>query len=1036
MVTLRSLSPVALLVCLALAGSLPAQSPSRPHRFQEFPAAEPLRIFDAALGDPGAIWVAAEQGVFRFDGVRYHRLASYPFARASFVSAAVGHVWAGGAAGLAHFANGQWQVIHRHPVTAWQRTPAGFWAVSESKLELRAARGETLATHPAPSPETLVALHRDRLWFLRAQQLCSVPAGGPGALSCQVLSAVDDGARPSALRDDNRLLSLSSGDPVRSQLLARLVPHRQSRGFLAGPLFSPAGRAWWIQPEAPPAAVPSWTAQPMSDSCELFVDEFSRWICADNRLALSRRDESWEVWTDRTAPGAKAFFAASHSGRPAAGPMLSFGRNGLSRLDPSSRQWVRLPNLPLLDVRAVLDDGFGGYWLATMQRGLLRVDATGTPREQFHPCRSIDTYRLLVRDSAGRIWVGGKDPGCFFELRGRPGAWSFLPQTLPGNNLQAVALAEDPDHQLWMGYEVGILRQNAQGQWQPVRTSSPVDLIRDLVFASRDVLWVAHRVSGSFTRLERDGDLWRAVPFDTNSYPGDTYFLRRDSRGWVWRGADDAVWVSRPGRTKPEDWLRLDRRSGVPLGSPNLGGFWEDSAGFVWLAGVEGVLRLKPDPSWFQAPSAAPILARAAILGQDPGQDPGQEWFGPDSIPREFPAGVARIAFEWSTLAASPFRPTPVQFRWSPGAPWQPAPDARVVLNQPGEGNYTLEAAFTGDGQPPVAVFTFRIAPAAAPWRGWLLPAGAVTVPLLWFGWQRREWLRYRLGKLVYLAKARGDILLPTARSLTGQLLLCRYQVDELHAHGGFANIYRARDTQNPNVPIALKVLDRTSSEGDEPRRRFAQEVAALSSLEHPHIPPLLDSFVTPSGEPVLVLPFYPGPSLRDLLRHQTPLAPARVALLASQIGHALLTLHRKGLVHRDIKPDNILFRDAAHAMLIDFGAATSRGAVGQVEQTGTITGSLHYLAPERLLGQFSPASDLFALAVVLLECLTGLRPAQLPVAPQDPGFPASVARWIDSSTAQTLMEALRHQPDRRPADWEPWLDRLVTLLEAANSSR
>jgi tRNA A-37 threonylcarbamoyl transferase component Bud32 len=1079
MVTLRSLSPVALLVCLALAASLPAQSPSRPHWFQEFPATEPLRIFDAAIGDPGVVWVAAEQGIFRFDGVRYHRLASHPFPKATFLYAAVGHVWVGGAAGLAHFANGSWRMIHRQPVTAWQRTAGGFWSVNDNQLTLRSANGEVVAVHPAPSPATALALRRDRLWFLRARQLCSVPADGRGPLVCQAQSmAIDDG-------------------PTRP-LLPRITSSQRSTTLLADLLFSPAGRPWWIRPDPPPPGVASWTAQPISDTCELFVDESSRWICADDRLALSRRDEAWESWSDRPAPGIKAFWSDPRPGSHAGRPLLGFGRNGVSRFAPSSRRWVRLPNLPVLDVRAMLDDGFGGYWLATMQRGLLRVDARGAPLEQLHPCHSLDTYRLLVRDSSGRVWIGGKDPGCFFELRGRPGAWSLLPQTLPGNNLQAVALAEDPNQQLWVGYEDGLARRDAQGQWQPVVTTPPVGLVRELLITSRDVLWVAHRRSGSFTRLERTGDGWRATPHEVSDQPGDTYFLRRDSRGWLWRGTDGAVWVSRTGPDQPQsaeaeaspksaqagparhqrarnapllpgpsesvvrdssesaqaaparhqgakdspllpgpsesvvrvssdDWIRLDKRSGVPFGEANLGGFHEDAAGFVWLAGVEGIVRIKPDPSWFLAPSAAPLLARVAI--------PGREWLDAGSMPREFPAGVSRITFEWSTLRASPFRSVPIRFRWAPDGPWQSAPDARAVLDQPAAGSYTLEAVFTGEGQPPVAEFSFRVTRGASNLPGWLPGAAAATLPLLWWGWRRREWVRYRLSKLFYLAKVRGYKLLPSDGSLTGRVLLSRYSVGELHAQGGFARVYRASDSENPHQPIVLKVLSRTDANHDELRRRFSQEVAALSSVSHPHIPPLLDSFVTSTGEPALVLPFYAGPSLRDLLRLQGPLAPARVALLAEQIGQALLAFHAKGFIHRDVKPDNILYRDPDHVMLLDFGAATSRGAVGEVEHTGTITGSLHYLAPERLLGQYSPASDLFALAVVLLECLSGQRPAQLAVAPQDPAFPSSVATWMNPAIAEALMEALRHQPDRRPADFASWLHRLVTLLRAANSS-
>ncbi len=1019
--SLRRLPILTLIAFIGLPLAVLAQLPSRSHLFRQYASSEPLRILDAATDETGMVWLAERTGVFRFDGLRYLRIAGYPFPQASFIATHAGSVWAGAEAGITQLRNGRWDVLSRTPIVSWQRTPRGFWAATKTKLELRDWNGIVLKSLPAPSPQTKLALSRDRLWFLRGPQICSLPADGAGEMACEMNPISGPSTR--AFRDGQRTLWAIALDRVTT-----VGPNHSARSYdfafgQSNPFLAPSGRVWWVRPLPPPPAVPNWQANPLSDTCELFLDESSRWICADNGLAFSRLDETWEYWTDRSAPGAKSFFFD-----PLTKQTFIYGRNGIFRLNPSSRQWERLPKLPSVDVRAVLGDGFGGFWIATIERALLRIDAAGKVLDQLHPCQSLDTYRLLRRDRIGRLWVGGKDADCFFELSGRPRAWRVTPQHLPGNNIQAIAMNEDPDRRLWVGYEEGLLWQDEKNQWHPQQTSEPVRLIREFIFESKDIIWVAHRQPGFFTRLQRNGSVWQVTRFRKETHPGDTHFFQRDSRGWLWRGADTAVSVAKPDRTGPDGWLRLDRRSGVVIGEANLNGFGEDAAGYVWLAGTEGILRLKPDSSWFQAPSgAAPVVSRIAI--------PGQEWLGPVGIPHQFPAGVTEIAIEWSTIAASPFQTVPIKFRWSSDSPWQPAPEARAVLKNPTVGDYTLQAAFTGDGSPVVVPFAFRVGPASETWSSWPILA-LVPVPVLFFfGWRKREWIRYRLHKLLYLAKLRRQRDWPTEASLTGEVLLSRYRVGPLHAEGGFACVYRAEDLEKPGRPIVIKVLNRDGSPKEELRRRFSQEVAALSGVSHPHIPPLLDSFVTPQGAPVLVLPFYAGLSLRELVRKEAPLAPRRVAQLTEQIGSALLELHRKGLIHRDVKPDNILFADPAHAILIDFGTATARGPLGEVDVTGTITGSMHYMAPERLLCQFSPASDIFSLAIVVLECLTGLRPAQLPLSPQDPDFPQCVAQWMDRATAALLMQALTHQPERRPQDFGDWLNRLVEHLRAANSS-
>ncbi len=205
--------------------------------------------------------------------------------------------------------------------------------------------------------------------------------------------------------------------------------------------------------------------------------------------------------------------------------------------------------------------------------------------------------------------------------------------------------------------------------------------------------------------------------------------------------------------------------------------------------------------------------------------------------------------------------------------------------------------------------------------------------------------------------------------AITEQVTLSdRYRVIGRLGAGGMAEVYEAQDLLLER-PVAVKVLRGASAQD---ARRFAAEIRAQSPLTHPSIVRLYDAGVH-DGASYLVMELVRGRSLADLLR-DGPLDPELVAALGRQVAGALHQAHRSGIVHRDVKPSNVLVDEDGAARLADFGIARLAGDVS-LTATGATMGTAAYLAPEQLRGgSVRGSADVYALGLVLLEGLTGRR--------------------------------------------------------------
>ena len=200
------------------------------------------------------------------------------------------------------------------------------------------------------------------------------------------------------------------------------------------------------------------------------------------------------------------------------------------------------------------------------------------------------------------------------------------------------------------------------------------------------------------------------------------------------------------------------------------------------------------------------------------------------------------------------------------------------------------------------------------------------------------------------------------------------YELIELIGEGGMAEVYRAKQCTAFGREVALKVI-RPEFTGDEPfRQRFLREAHVIARLSHPHILPLIE-FGDEQGRLYLVMPLIREGTLRDLLKdHQTPLSLEEALPLFVPLCDAVEYAHQEGIIHRDIKPQNILLQLHTHVLLADFGIARDRFDT-KMTVTGGVIGSVDYMAPEQAEGQEDARSDIYSLGVVLYQLLTGAIP-------------------------------------------------------------
>jgi tRNA A-37 threonylcarbamoyl transferase component Bud32 len=277
----------------------------------------------------------------------------------------------------------------------------------------------------------------------------------------------------------------------------------------------------------------------------------------------------------------------------------------------------------------------------------------------------------------------------------------------------------------------------------------------------------------------------------------------------------------------------------------------------------------------------------------------------------------------------------------------------------------------------------------------------------------------------------------------SGAIIGDRWRVLGLLGDGAMGRVYRAEHVQLGR-PVAIKVMAETLLHDEAMKARFGREALVVARLQHPHVVAALD-YGTYAGRPYLVMEYVDGESLERLIVRQGALGVPRALTLGLQIAHALGAAHKDGIVHRDVKPANVLL---AHTELGDMAKVTDFGIAAMAQPgrkalttVGTSLGTPGYLAPEQVFSStVTPAADVYALGATLFEMLTGR-----PVFPDEdvmavlrahlscePPSPSSISAGVTPEIDQLVVSMLAKRPAERPPDGSSVARKIRALLGAA----
>jgi serine/threonine protein kinase len=280
------------------------------------------------------------------------------------------------------------------------------------------------------------------------------------------------------------------------------------------------------------------------------------------------------------------------------------------------------------------------------------------------------------------------------------------------------------------------------------------------------------------------------------------------------------------------------------------------------------------------------------------------------------------------------------------------------------------------------------------------------------------------------------------AAEQSGLRLADRYVLEEPVASGGMATVWRARD-EVLGRPVAVKILHEHLARDRDLLERFRLEAVAAARLSHPSAIRVFDTGVE-KGVCFIVMELLQGDTLADLIHRRGPLEPPEAAAMILPVLHALAHAHRARVVHRDVKPSNVLVGPEGMVKVVDFGIAKAAFTGGDLTTTGNLLGSARYLAPEQVQeAEVDGRADLYAVGIVLYELLTGRPPFDAPThlaaatlrLTTDPRPPGALRSGISRELDAFVIRALARDPDDRFQTAEEMasaLDRAVPGAAAA----
>jgi tRNA A-37 threonylcarbamoyl transferase component Bud32/ligand-binding sensor domain-containing protein len=647
----------------------------------------------------------------------------------------------------------------------------------------------------------------------------------------------------------------------------------------------------------------------------------------------------------------------------------------------------------------------------------------------------------LARTPQGEVWMGGMFLEWIERLGSRLIPHRHRTETSPAGNFLDVQY-EEHTRKLWACYTGGLAARSEDGSWRELTRKDGllVDACWSLAALPNGDVWYGYfntpafalvrpKAVGRFTvRQFRASD---EIP-DPESFTFDA-----DQRGWLWRGGNHGMSVSDPGQAELGRWIHFDQSDGLPGDDVNTGSFFDDKDGSLWWGADTNIIHYTPPPDLVH-PRFAPQVFVSAFSWE--GQAPRLA-DAVTALPHgaKVTAHIGSLQFDRRNNLRLRYRILPQQ------SAWRETRSLDLALGTLSAGAHTLEVqgrVFTGPWSGTASRSFTVLRPIGLTWPllvGYFLVAGSLAAGG-YLVHRRRQAEEAAL--LPDLAAWRMGALLPEVHELEGTLLDSRFEVSGLLARGGFANVFDGQD-RGQHQRCAIKVFRGEVKDKAWIQRRFEQEVAALKKVRHPNVVTIYAHGMAPSGAPYLVMEFVEGRSLREILE-AGPLPPQRTARLLRQLAGALDVIHALEICHRDVKPENVIVRKEGlaqeEAVLIDFSIAMVKDANETLHGLSRAAGSFDYMAPEQAVGYAEPSSDIYSLAKLVLEMLTGRQLKDLlPDAALDlPERVRELARRLEAhlspESIEMLSRALEFDPARRPRAAGSFAEPLIIDLTATSA--
>ena len=279
---------------------------------------------------------------------------------------------------------------------------------------------------------------------------------------------------------------------------------------------------------------------------------------------------------------------------------------------------------------------------------------------------------------------------------------------------------------------------------------------------------------------------------------------------------------------------------------------------------------------------------------------------------------------------------------------------------------------------------------------------------------------------------------------LTGELLDGRYEIGAILARGGMATVYSALDTRLDRL-VAVKVMHPHLANDDDFVERFIREAKAAASLSHPNVVAVHDQGWNQGGPPAvfLVMEYVEGPTLREVIRDRSPISLDETLVITEAILSALGAAHRAGIVHRDVKPENVIIATDGRIKVADFGLARALSSLATITaDAGTLLGTVAYLSPEQVQRGIADArSDIYAVGIILFEMLVGSQPfvSENPIqvayrhVHETVPAPSSLRAGIPASIDALVAHATAIDPDQRPTSANDFLREVESAHSGLN---